>query len=209
MFKIFGFATINNKRAIDAPDGSGGQILDLTESVFDIKVPLKFSSQPILVTDQFEGRPDLIAKSVYNSEDLTDLLLFFNGISNPLMVQRGMVIVVPDRDTMVANLKDNNKTDTNNISKELFNKKISKKDKDRIIQLINKNNADVKQPVEIRTPNMTKTGTLQVTPVDGRIVLGTNISDIRCKDKLSPVQTITEQIRAAVKSKIQSLSNTA
>lgn len=203
MFKIFSFATINNKKEIDSPDG---KMLDLTESVFDIKVPLRFSNPPVLVTKEFEGRPHLIAKLEYGTEDMTDLMLFYNGIGNGLMIQEGMILAIPDRESMLANLKDNTKSDTNNISKAKFNEKISKKDKDRIKQLIIKNNADIKEPIEIRPPNITKDGTQQVTPVEGKIVLGTNISDIRCKDKLSPTQTLTEQIREAVKTKIKSLS---
>lgn len=201
--KIFDFITIRNRKEITV---DGEKIIDFTGSVIDFKFPLKFSEPPVVVSQEFEGRPHLIAKLKYGTEELTDLLLFFNGISNPLSVQKGMILAIPDRDSMLANVRDINKTETNNVSKSKFNEKLSKKDKDRIQQLIDRNNIGQASTGDFRTPNMVKDGTQDVTPIDGRVVLGTNVSDVRCKNQISGTQTLTELTRAAVKEKLKTKS---
>lgn len=200
-FKIFDFIFIRNRREIE--DDEGNKFLDLSEPLVNFTKQLQVAQQPIEVTAEFEGRPDLIARAVYGTEDAMDLMLYFNGISNPLMVQRGMFITVFDFDSMKANIKNPQNEDANNLSKQNFSNKISKQDKNRIKALQDKQR-EGGAPTEddFRTPTMTKPGTEQTTPVDGRIVLGTNVTDERCKDNVSATQSLSEEIRKAVKDKV-------
>lgn len=201
--KLFDFITIRNRKEIEI---DGIKLLDFTDPVVVFKSRLRFSRPPIIVPKEFEGRGDLVAKSAYGSEDHTDLFMLFNGFSNPLVVQEGMVLVVPDLDSMIANTQDNQEVDTDNKSKKNFNKKISKKDKDRITQVIAKSRGITPEEVDIRPPNAVKDGSEPIIPADGKIVLGTNVSDSRCTDQLSEIQNLSEIIRQAVKDKISKIT---
>lgn len=199
--RLITLISLQNKREIEV---DGVQIIDLTEPIIEFKSELNIIQPPVLVTKEFEMRPDLIAKVVYGSEDHVDLLLLFNGYSNPLMIEKGMYLQVPELDSMISNTKNNNAAQDVNVSKNNFNKKLPEKDKKRIEKMIADAQGISPDDVEIKPPNIPADGTKPVTPVDGRIILGTNISDTRCKDKLSEVQTMSEMIRQSVKDKILS-----
>lgn len=200
-FKIFNFKMITNRKEITV---NNQKQIDLVDNMIDFKKQLQVAQQPLEVTKEYEGRPDLIAKAIYGSEDDMDLMLYFNGISNPLSVQRGMEITVYDLDSMRANIKDVENSEDNNESKKKFNEKLPQKDKARIKALQEKSRKKGAPAADdFRTPTMTKEGSKPVTATGGRVVLGTNVTDVRCKDKISPVQTLTEKIRQAVKDKIK------
>lgn len=192
-FDLIKLATLENRRNIVIDDEV---IVDLTESVIDFTKPLTYSHPPILITKELAGRPWLVSKLVYGSEEHYDLLCIFNSIPLPIMLEEGMVLVCPDLDSMRANLKDNTKDPNTNQSKQAFTNKLSKKDQDRISQAVVQNGGT---KGDIRTPNMVKDGTKAVTAAGGQIILGTNISDSRCKTELSSTQSVTEQIRKALK----------
>jgi hypothetical protein len=191
--RIFSFLSIKNRKIITSQDGE--LITDFTSPVIQRKYNLKLSRNPIYVTKHLEGKLHLVSRIAYGSEDHTDLLAFFNGISNPFMISEGMVIFPYDLDSMRKNARMIDKREEN-LSKKELNKKLTKIDKDRVKALMNNKAADVE------TPNMTTKP--PVTPVDGLIVLGTNVTETRCTKQLSPTQTMSEKIRAAVKQKILS-----
>ena len=114
-------------------DSNNNLILDLTNSsvkstyINDTRI-----TKVILVSDEFEMRPDLVAKATLGSSSFADLLMKFNGISNPYSLERGMFIFVPNVDDAI-----NNTIDRQTVSKPLrdivFNPdKLSKKDKARL-----------------------------------------------------------------------------
>lgn len=200
--KLINLTTIFNRKEIEI---NGEKMLDLTDQVIVFKKQLRFSRPPIVISKEFEGRPDLISKLVYGSEDHVDLLLFFNGISNPLMIQQGMTLIIPDLDSMKQNVENKQETDTENESKKEFNKKLPKKDENRIRQLISKNTGVPPDQVDVRPPNIPAVG-LQPTQVqNGRIILGTNVTE-RCEDELSETQKLSEIIREAVRNRISEIS---
>ena len=71
---------------------------DLLSKTFVI--PIDFDANIIQVTEEFVGRPDLLSKEVYGSEEYASILCKLNGISNPLSLNKGMYIVVPKPDAL-------------------------------------------------------------------------------------------------------------
>ena len=196
------FLTLSFKREITQDNE---KLLDLTQSIF-IKGSKIRIERVVTLTDEFEGRPAYLSKVLLKTENYADLLMSINGISDPLSLQAGTIILVPEIQSLLAALKDNNQIADNNLQKTNVAKaELNKKYNNVDPQRTSVNTA----PQEIRTPNMVKDGSTPVVITDGSITLGTNVSDTRCKTKLSNAQTRTEIIRKSVKEKIleQAINN--
>jgi len=177
---------------------NGEDIVDFSEPVFTQGLTVNYQQSPVIVTEEFAGRPHLLSKAVYGVEDHADMLLYFNGISNPFSLAAGMVIKIPTTDSMNAAFSIN-KANKVNKAKVEFNKKLSQKDKDILKNTIENS--------EIRPSNIVADGTTPfVNNGDGTLTLGTNVVTKKCKTDLSKTQLISEKIRAAVieKTKAQS-----
>lgn len=59
-----------------------------------------FSANIIQVTSEFVGRPDLLSKEVYGSEEYASIICKVNGISNPIEINDGMLIALPAPDIL-------------------------------------------------------------------------------------------------------------
>lgn len=74
----------------------GESLRDLTVSIFDP------SSRPIeayslyKVTERYIMRPDLISIEYYGSDAYTEMILKYNGISNPFSLKEGDILLLPD-----------------------------------------------------------------------------------------------------------------
>lgn len=102
-----------------------------------------FSAQIVEVTEEFICRPDLLSKEVYGSEEYAFIICKLNGISNPLELNRGMLLAIPSPDSLdqfvvqVNNdywkdfeiLEDENNNPDNNVLKN--NKPVPKKSTDK------------------------------------------------------------------------------
>ena len=102
-----------------------------------------FSTQIVEVTEEFICRPDLLSKEVYGSEEYAFIICKLNGISNPLELNRGMLLAIPSPDSLdqfvvqVNNdywkdyeiLEEKNNNPDNNILKN--NKPVPKKSTDK------------------------------------------------------------------------------
>jgi hypothetical protein len=59
----------------------------------------------LVVSSQYEGRPDLIAKLIYNNSELDWVLLAFNNVDNPFGWPRtGLVIEYPSENLVFPEL---------------------------------------------------------------------------------------------------------
>jgi len=143
------------------------------------------------------GKPHLISRKVYGSENYSDIILSFNGISNPLSVEYGITLYIPDLQFCLNNINSNKlKNKKQNESKKLFQKRLSDNQLKEINAII-----EVGEP---RLPNMVAEGAEQITFVDGdTMILGTDIVDTkRCGKNLSENQILSERIKEAVRIKI-------
>lgn len=160
--KIFEFVSLENCPSINL---DGQDFIDLcSESIFSSKI---FDLERVIVVPKsFAGRPHLISRSVYGSENDMDLLFSINGYSNPLTVKAGDFLVVPK---IKALRKSASKKSQLNESIVELKKRISVVDENRIKFL--------KKDESIKTPNMNVSK--QQFTVDGRTVsLGSSISPV-------------------------------
>jgi len=95
--------TIDLKPFFTRPDGE--KIRDLTQTMFELKNRNYISYNVYRVPREYRMRPDLISKSVYNDSAYAEIILKYNGISNPFSIDEGDIILIPDLDSAQQKLK--------------------------------------------------------------------------------------------------------
>ena len=115
------------------------------------------------------GRPDLISLEYYNTDSKTDIILKWNGISDPFSLRPGEVLEIPTDEVPFYKLDRPSKFEDNKIKNEFVQgKKLSKKDLARIEALKKKYNKDVLLP-----PNVIAVGKKNFKfTADGNVILG-------------------------------------
>jgi len=189
--------SIDNKPTFTRPDNVS--LKDLTLSMFNLKKLGTTKFNVYRVPKDFEMRPDLIAAAVYNDTTYTEIILKYNGISNPFSIKEGDIILVPNLDsvTSVINTQtagggdvaakiiresykyiDPTKVPTSNISK-FQNRKI------------------VNKATPSLPPNITEEGEEQITYRNGRVYFGQGVETC-----LQNGMTSSEFITNVIKSKV-------
>lgn len=83
------------------------------EQVRDLTYPsIRYNYDPniigaVPVTDQMQMRPDLLSRAAYGSVDMWDMLLKYNGYSNPFSISNEDIYIVPSLDDMNEQLSPN------------------------------------------------------------------------------------------------------
>ena len=99
------------------------------------------------------GRPDLIALKYYSNQKLTDMLLKFNGVSNPFSLNTGDVIEVPvNQERFKKFIKPGRNNDDSQKEKFLKQRRMTTTDKKRFEFL------QSLAQIEALPPNRLKTG---------------------------------------------------
>jgi len=205
----------------------GEKIIDFTSQVFSEKKLVGFNDAGASsISSEFEGKPNLVSMALYNDQNSADIMMFYNEISNPFSISSDMIILMPSIsdgisaiDSQTSSVQKNKK----NKSQIEFNKKINVQDKKRIMELIKQNNNSITIPNTdagindaginsngevatfddfIKSPNMTTEDQLKI--VDGKVILGANISNRRCSDKATKTQGLSISIRQSILDKIKS-----
>jgi len=92
--------SIDKKPIYTRPDGV--IIRDLTTSMFNMNMKSYMKYSVYKVPKEFEMRPDLIAGAVYNNSLYAEIILKYNGISNPFSIKENDIILIPSLDSMRA-----------------------------------------------------------------------------------------------------------
>ena len=95
--------SLDKKPLFKKPDGQ--TIRDLTQSMFDFREVDYTKFLPYRVPREYIMRPDLISQAVYNTTLYAEIILKYNGISNPLTINVDDVIVIPNLDSAKQNVK--------------------------------------------------------------------------------------------------------
>lgn len=90
--------SLDSKPLFTRPDGH--KIKDLTASMFNMNIKNYIKYSVYKVPKEFEMRPDLISGAVYNDLMYAELILKYNGISNPFTIKEGDIILIPSLDSM-------------------------------------------------------------------------------------------------------------
>lgn len=199
-----------NLKNIDTPDGI---LVDFAyrDMIVD-KDDTTIMSSPILVTEEFNGRPDLLALAIFGDQSKFDIICEYNSISDPFSITAGDILFIPTSETLSMNNRviaqglsrviekdDNTKGKLNlpNKSMQELNSKIQKIDPSR-----SKLRGITSSNDYVRTPNMTTAPPTTIVQ-NGEIELGTNLSSKVCKTAMTDTQSLTYSIREAVLRKIK------
>jgi len=119
------FNTIGQKNVVDGKIVITEPIVVFTEGVSTI-------AQHV-VTEEEAGRPDLISIYHYDTDKLTDLILKWNGISNPFSINAGEVIEIPSQTSVFKKfIKPVRPTGTSKKDKFISERRMTTKDIKRL-----------------------------------------------------------------------------
>ncbi len=111
MFKY----SIDEKPIFTREDGI--KVKDLTASMFNLQSKNFISYNIYRVPKEFAMRPDLISAAAYNNTLYAEIILKFNGISNPFSIQEGDIILIPNLESAQAVISQQKGTDSDGSKK--------------------------------------------------------------------------------------------
>jgi hypothetical protein len=176
----------------------GDTVVDLTRRSVSFLDVRSNSGQPFLVSDDYIMRPDLIANQFYGSSDKVDLLLKYNGYSNPFSVGPEAVLLVPDAETLSKFSATPPDLKLDQPRKKKANVKFTptaKKDKRRLDFLTKKGGATA-PPV---APNVALDKGVKIQ--NGQIVFGSDVTSVKKDDCPEPISR-TKLIQSLIQNKI-------
>jgi hypothetical protein len=191
------FKTLLTKYSVAKPNGD--IIPDITRGSIDAAVLGKLGSTIRLVVDSFTVmRPDLIAHTVYGDQGMADLVLKYNGISNPFSLYEGQVIFLPDSRELNKTLKTPKEIlDISNIEidevESIFINPKTPQDEKRLELLKKQNKGN-----EVLPSNVNKKGNKNIKIKDGKIVFGEDVTTVNknnCPEPISRANLKTALIK--------------
>lgn len=157
-----------------------------------------------IVKEDDLGRPDLIALEHYNDDSKTDIILKWNGISDPFSLQVGDVLEIPSDNVPFFKLERPTRFEDNIVKNEFIQgKRLSTKDEARMEALKKKYNKETLLP-----PNVIPLGKKNYRfEGDGTVILGAQaqndevvqsiVSDLQTKDLIeSRIDVLEETIES-------------
>ena len=85
-------------------DGTEAKNLLYKTVISDTK---NYSGQFLQVNEYYVARPDLISLGMYGDDRFGDIICKLNGISNPFELNEGMILFIPDIESIYHILDDN------------------------------------------------------------------------------------------------------
>jgi hypothetical protein len=170
----------------------GADLTDLISSTFRFPQETPGTGGAILINEFENMRPDLIADRVYGKIQLWDVLLKYNGISNPFSIQSDDILYGPAGSALDAmytsprEITERDQRQENRVSPFLDPK--TKKDKDRLDNL--------KKAGVVLPPNINKPGDKNVKVKDGRVIFGEDVTGVNKKN--CPVPISRTRLQAAL-----------
>lgn len=148
---------------------TGESIIDLVRSTFNFGVSTS-TMGPTVVGEYETMRPDLVSEKLYSDQSYWDVLLKFNGISNPFSIDYGEILLAPSTNTLEKLVVPPKEVVEHGTEP-------AKKNEDALIKP--KTTKDVNRLASIRTkvsevlpPNVNLSGAQNVKVVNGKVILG-------------------------------------
>jgi hypothetical protein len=171
---------------------TGESIIDLISATF------KYSASPnsagtIIINEYEVMRPDLISDRIYSNYENWDVILKFNGISNPFSLDFGEVLLAPpfnEISTLVSppiNVVEKGKEPAKKNESKLITPK-TPKDKQRLDSLRTKVS-------EVVPPNFNLTGSKNIKVVDGDVIFGGDMTQTSTTSASSTRARIKDQLK--------------
>ena len=169
------FENVIDKR-IETVKYNNEEILDLTSSIFNDIKSAGIIFNIYRVPESMKMRIDLISIAAYGTDKYSDLLLKYNGISNPFTIDKDDILLIPTLDTIENDLKT--VVISNNTADKIrnYHKYI---DKNKAPQSIGSQSSTLKidKNVEYKEANLADAGVESITLRNGRIYFGDNNID--------------------------------
>lgn len=185
----------------------GIEIKDLTSPMFDMRNVNNISYNVYKVPKEFEMRPDLISGAVYNNSLYAEIILKFNGISNPFSIKEGDIILIPALNSMKSILAKPSgiaagNSETNDGAAAIRN---SYKYIDPI-KIPKANNTFQNRKIEsipenALPPNITREGEKEITIRNGRVYFGASV-DTCLQNGMTSSEFLTKVIKSKSSGKI-------
>ena len=181
---------LNSKKKIDF---SGIMGTDLIQSTY--KFPTTTNTSIVVVSSDENMRPDLVVNRIFGDQTKWDVLLKYNGISNPFSLMTGDILyVLPFKSNVSPFIPPLNIISRGSGNNEKFpiNPLLdpkTKKDKDRLKNLQNKIG-------EVVPPNINRRGDKNVKITDGKIIFGDDVTTF--KKENCPVPISRNRLQAAL-----------
>jgi len=171
--------TIYRKPAFLKSDGN--YVIDLIKSSINYLF-YPDAKSVVIVTDDFQMRPDLIAGSTMGDPNKMDYILKFNGVSNPFSPIIGDVLVIPDDQQMATSFftPESEESEQESELKVAATKPALAKDKLRLEYLKRKLD-DANLP--LLPPNINQPDAQNIKYKNGKIIFGedvTNFNEDNC-----------------------------
>lgn len=188
--------TIDQKPTLKKPDGE--IIRDLTKSIFDFQAEAFLTYKAYRVPAEYVMRPDLISQTAYNSNNYAELILKYNGISNPFTIDKDDVILIPGLEGAKQGLKNQgalvDKDNADRVRRAYkYIDPTKKPDSDPETQEFDKR----KLKEGALPPNIADEGTSQITYRNGRVFFGEGIGTSAClKNGMSSSEFLTQVIKS-------------
>jgi hypothetical protein len=160
------------------------RITDFIHSTFKFVDNKSGSGGIIGVAENESMRPDLVADRVYGDQSKWDVILKYNGISNPFSIQTGDLMFAIPFSAIEASyknpriLQERGEKAEGEFSPILDPK--TKKDRDRLNNL-------QKKVGEVVPPNVNRTGDTNVKVKDGRVIFGEDVTSVNKENCPVPI----------------------
>lgn len=173
--------TLANKLSFTKPNGD--VVIDLIRRAVSFLNIRSGVGTPYIVTTDTAMRPDLIAYQFYGDSSYVDLLLKYNGYSNPFAIDVNDFFRIPDSSILSKFGGQPVLSDLSSARKKQANVVLTpktKKDKIRTDYLLKKNNAAPPIPPNVALDNGVKVS-------NGKIVFGSDVTNVKKEDCPDPI----------------------
>lgn len=189
--------SIDNKKFFTRPDGI--KVRDLTYSMFDLGVNNYISYNVYRVPKEYQMRPDLIARAVYNNSIYAEVILKFNSISNPFSIKEGDIILIPDLDSVKQKINQTGTGESTSKADKIRNSykyidPLKKPKKDVNLSEFDQRKISV-TPANALPPNFADAGTKQLTYRGGRVYFGEGAEEKCLTNGMTQSEFITKVIK--------------
>ncbi len=182
------------------------------ETIVDFTYPsIRYSYDPlienaVIATDDMKMRPDLVSRAAYGTTEAWDILLKFNGISNPFSIDMDDLFFIPSMDDMNEQITSSGKQDViaDSVRRQYIDPSKKSKTDPKLAELEKKRReiqrnqgTGKKQSVSNLPPNISEVGDREITIKGGKVIFGPDISknEKECETPLSKGQLITKLIK--------------
>ena len=162
----------------------GEEIVDLTKGIFTYNTNRKLGRR-VIIDKSLAGKPHLISKAIYQSQNMIDMLFSYNGYSNPLTVLAGDILYVPTIKDLKKAMTTTNSNAGINTTIKLLKNRLSSIDQKRIKFLMGSSN----NFGDIKTPNMNSSvKQFTIDSANNKILLGSDtISNNAVENSISSI----------------------